>query len=103
MKNLVASVAAHVPSEASSHTLAVAQKGASGAAIGGTGLVLLVLAVTMWYCFKHKGYDWPQVLMGIALTITLQATPWGSPIVAGLGQMLNGTIGAFISGFSAVA
>ncbi|MEU4575960.1 hypothetical protein [Nonomuraea sp. NPDC023979] len=85
MHSLKTAEAAHV----------LAQQQVPSGAIGTSILAVIALGALVWYCKKHKGYDWPQMVLGGAFVVVLAATPWG-------GGLINGISGAIFSIFTGV-
>lgn len=83
------------------HTLAAAPAAApSGAALGGTMLVLVLLGAITWYCFKHKGWDAPQVLMGYALALVVGGVTWGAALNGSVSSGIGAAVGAVVHAIS---
>lgn len=68
----------------------VAQAAPSGGAVGASVFAAIVVIAIIWYCKKHKGWDMPQVLMGAAAVLVIGGTPWGKPLVNGVGDGISG-------------
>ena len=73
---------------------------ATGAAIGGTMLVLVVLAAITIYCVKHKGWDMPQILMGYCLAIVVGGVSWGAQVNGAFSSGISAAVGAIASAVS---
>lgn len=72
----------------------------TGAAIGGTMLILIVLGLITWYCIKHKGWDTPQILMGYTLAIVVSGVSWGAQVNGAFSSGISAAMGALIKAVS---
>jgi hypothetical protein len=87
MSSITTLAAAAVPAKVSAGT---------GAAIGGTLFVTLVLGAIIVYCVKHKGWDTPQIVIGYLFCLTVSGVSWGASlngsISGGLSSLYGGAI-----------
>jgi hypothetical protein len=72
----------------------------AGAAIGGTMLILIALALITWYCVKHKGWDVPQILMGYTLAIVVGGVTWGAQVNGAFSSGISAAMGALVNAVS---
>lgn len=72
----------------------------TSAAIGGTMLILIVLALILWYCVKHKGWDIPQILMGYTLAIVVGGVTWGAQVNGAFSSGISAAMGALVNAIS---
>lgn len=72
----------------------------TGAAIGGTMLLLLVIAGIAVYCVKHKGWDVPQIVMGYTLAVVVGAVSWGAQVNGAFSSGLSAAMGAIAKAIS---
>ena len=66
---------------------------------------VLVAALTggiVWYCVKHRGRDWPTVLMGYVLCIAISGLSAGNDINNAASQGLTTAASALVSVLSSV-
>lgn len=70
----------------------------SNETIDGGVLLLGIVGGAVWYCIKHQGRDWPTVVIGYLLALTVGAVSAGADLNAsisdGMVSLVSGLVDA---------